>query len=620
MNIIRLLIIVLLASLTAFAAQAKEVIKSFNVELIAQANGDYSITENITVNVEGRQIKRGIFRELPRYQMYQGEKIPVRYNVKSIGRDTHREDYAIEKDGNAFRLRIGDADRFLTHKDHTYQITYTIKDDLRRDTEYDEIYWNATGNYWAFPIETSRIDITVPEAARLISSDAFTGRLGSTANNTQFSQNGNKYSFVSTHAFDSKEGMTVSLKFEKGVFEGIQAETKRYIWRLKNAALLILSLSLLGIVGYYYRSWNKVGRDPVKGPVFARYEPPKDYSAAAASHIYYRAISGHKALTATLVGLANKGWISIDTDKKKTVLTPLDRDINEHPPASAFEFTREMFAALVKGDKKTLKEMGVDLDINDEDVDPSAFTSPDKEALNAEEAHLFSKLFPSSRYYPITLKKEVNTEFNSAYASFQRALGRNYGEPYYKLNGKYIGAGIALSILAVAITFSQISTLTPDFVWLLFAALLAANIIFLFLMPAPTKKGQKIRTELEGFRLFMKTAEKQKFDSVEVGSEAPPPMSVKRYEELLPYAIALGVEKPWSKYFEKVMPMEAKDYQPVWGGSSHNFGSVSRMTDNMVSNISSGVSSAQPQSSGSSGSGGGGFSGGGGGGGGGGGW
>ena len=31
-------------------------------------------------------------------------------------------------------------------------------------------------------------------------------------------------------------------------------------------------------------------------------------------------------------------------------------------------------------------------------------------------------------------------------------------------------------------------------------------------------------------------------------------MTKERYEAFLPYAIALNVEKPWSKYFEKVLP------------------------------------------------------------------
>jgi uncharacterized membrane protein len=96
-------------------------------------------------------------------------------------------------------------------------------------------------------------------------------------------------------------------------------------------------------------------------------------------------------------------------------------------------------------------------------------------------------------------------------------------------------------------------------------------------------------------------------------------MTKERYEQFLPYAVALDVEKPWTKHFEKLLPQEASTYHPTWAGigAGQSFAS---MSDSMVSNISSGVSSSLPQSSSSSGGGGGGSSGGGGGGGGGGGW
>jgi len=310
----------------------------------------------------------------------------------------------------------------------------------------------------------------------------------------------------------------------------------------------------------------------------------------------------------------------METNKKKTVLTPLDRETSEvEDDSNVFELTRETFAALLSGDKKRLKENGLEAYMDDDDVDLPDDMDEERGKLTKEETYLFGRLFPNSLLSPITLKKEVNTHFNLGHTAFQRNLRRDYGEPYYKVNLGYIIGGVAISVIAFITSMSVMSKLTPVWIMALFAALIAMNILFIFLMPAPTKKGQKTRTEIQGFRLFMKTAEKQKFDAVEVGSKAPPPMSVARYEALLPYAVALGVEEPWSKYFETVMPIESENYQPHWGGSVRDFGGIGQMTDNMVSNISSGVSSAAPQSS-SSGGGGGGFSGGGGGGGGGGGW
>ena len=141
-------------------------------------------------------------------------------------------------------------------------------------------------------------------------------------------------------------------------------------------------------------------------------------------------------------------------------------------------------------------------------------------------------------------------------------------------------------------------------------ALAALNIAFLYFMPAPTAKGQETRTAIEGFKLYLETAEKLQLNSMEAGATAPPPMTTERYERFLPYAVALDVEKPWTRHFERLIPDQAAAYNPTWttisaGNLSHSLNSVSSA---LIANMSSGVTSAMPQSSSSSGSGGGGSS------------
>jgi uncharacterized membrane protein len=111
-----------------------------------------------------------------------------------------------------------------------------------------------------------------------------------------------------------------------------------------------------------------------------------------------------------------------------------------------------------------------------------------------------------------------------------------------------------------------------------------------------------------------------------------PVMTIKRFEGILPFAIALGVERLWSQRFEADLARNAVadatggSYSPLWYTGS-NWSSSSQGFSNAVSSVASGMSAAmiasQPSSSSGSGfssGGGGGSSGGGGGGGGGGGW
>ncbi len=555
------------AALCVHTASATEAITNFDVAIDVAVSGDFTITETITVNAEGRTIRRGIFRDLPRYMMVDGYKTPQNYDVLSVTRDGKPEPYSREFDGNAVRLMIGDADVYLEAGLHTYEITYGVKDQIRRGDTFDEVYWNVTGNYWRYDILKSGASITLPEGASLQEARAFTGALGEVGSDAVFSQSGQTYRFDASRSFAPNEGLTVSIKIDKGVIADTPPATRRFMWWVRNGAILLLSGSLFVILGFYYISWHRVGRDPLKDPVFARYAPPKNYSAAAVSFIEHRGISGHKALTATLLSLAIKGSLTLDTETKKTTIAQKDR------------------------------------------AAPRA----------AEEDALFNGLFPSAHAADIILTRQPHDRFYKVYTKFKSVLTKRFGRPYFKYNGGFMVIGILLSFLAGAAAISQFYGKPHPFVLLGLAGLFLLNILFLFLLPAPTQKGQKIKAEIEGFKLYLKTAEKQRLDAVNPLSDAPPPMTVAHYEAMLPYAVALGVEAPWSKYFEKVMPIEAKNYSPVWGGvHGGNFSNVSKMTDSMISNLSSGVSSAAPQSSGTSG--GGGFSGGGGGGGGGGGW
>ncbi|HOP51498.1 MAG TPA: DUF2207 domain-containing protein, partial [Synergistales bacterium] len=148
------------------------------------------------------------------------------------------------------------------------------------------------------------------------------------------------------------------------------------------------------------------------------------------------------------------------------------------------------------------------------------------------------------------------------------------------------------------------------------------NALFFKLMKNYTPEGRKLMDQLEGFRMYMSTAEKERikaFARVDMPEDTP-----RHFESLLPYAIALGVEKEWASRFDQIL--KAAQYNPDWYAGTYpiyHMGAASFMTG-----LSGGLGTAVASSSMAPGSksgfgggfGGGGFSGGGGGGGGGGGW
>jgi uncharacterized membrane protein YgcG len=444
-----------------------------------------------------------------------------------------------------------------------------VKNQVRYFDGYDEVYWNATGNYWAFPIDQARARIVLPGGAGAAQTAAYTGYLGDADKSYSYEFTNGAHVFQSTRRFAPGEGMTVAVGFEKGLVNPPSAADARGEWWAANLSLVVLGGAAALIGAFYAFMWNRVGRDPAKGPVFPQYQPPQGISPAAAHYIYHRGMRGHDAFIATLINLAIKRRIKIDVvEKKKTKLT--------------------LLSATAGG------------------------------AVTPIEEKLQGRVLAGGS--PMTFGADYDSILTSAYQNFQKDLGKEYGAPYFRWNLAYLIPAVIVLFIAffVAVNFAfQWTVIHTLMVILLIAMTLAAA----YFLPAPTQKGEETRTAIEGFRLYLETAEKLQLNSVEVGSDAPPPMTVERYERFLPYAIALGVEKPWTKHFEKLMPKEAADYHPYW--ASGNYGgsrSLAGLNNALVSSMASGVSSSLPQSSSSSGSGGGGSSGGGGGGGGGGGW
>ena len=556
------------AALFAMAASAQERIDRFDVTIEVQKDGDIVVTERLAIIAEGEQIRRGIFRDLPRYFESEGAKLSYGYDVVSVTRDGRSEPYEMETEDSAYRIRIGDAHVFLEPGAHAYEIRYRVRNQVRYFDNYDEVYWNATGNYWVFPILAARVSVVLPPGARIAAAKAYTGDQGAAGADYTHTGSGSRHVFETTRRLEAGEGLTVAIGFDKGLIDPPSDFDQNWLWWQRNGALAILMASLGALAWFYIRSFDRVGRDPIKGPVFPLYEPPTGFSPAAAHHVYYRGLRGHTALIATLMNLAVKGRIRIDTSKKG--VTILER--------------------IYEGD--------------------------DVAGLASEDVTLERSLVSSRR----VLDGTYDSVLTGAYESFKGALSRKYGADYFKWNIGYTLAGLALTAVGVVFAASQASMWTTLHTFAVLA-LAVLNVVFLYLMPAPTPKGQSVRTEIEGFRLYMETAEKLQLNAVEVGSQKLPPMSKQRYEAFLPYAVALGVEKPWTRHFERLLPQVAESYSPGWAGFWAGGGhSLSGLNEALISSISSGVSSALPQSSSSSGSGGGGFSGGGGGGGGGGGW
>ena len=592
------------------------------------------MVETLSVNAEGDQIRHGIYRDIPT-ELMNPDKSRLRsdLNVLSVTFDGTPSDYTLEGIGGGFkRIKIGSAETFVDRGVHTYAIHYTMTRMGRFFDDHDELYWNATGNYWNFPIVQATATLVLPKGAEISESVGYTGPAGSMEHAvTVVSRPPNGAIFTATRALQPGEGMSVAVKFQKGILVQPTGGAAAGNWLSDHRTLVFPILAVLLVLGYNLWAWNAVGRDPQKGTIIPLFHPPADLTPALVHYIKQMGFkqNGWTALTASIFDLGVKGLVTIDKSGGTTNIRATEQAPAGNLPvgeASVYNFI------------KTKRSVSID--------------------------------------------KTDGPELNRKRGELVTALTKDSGQTYFKNNFVYTFTGWALSIalLGALVLFDIIdpvylavgvivAIVVGVFIGLLtgkggggsivgklfggiWVVIIAANffssslsfasgvridngligtisivviqIVFAILMRAPTGVGRKLMDQIEGFKMYLETAEKNRLNYVDKGE---PPMTVKRFEGILPFAIALGVEKLWSQRFEAdlarnaVADAQGGSYSPLWySGGNWSSSGISNTVSSMATGMSAAMIAAQPTTSSGSGFSGGGGSGGGGGGGGGGGW
>jgi hypothetical protein len=153
--------------LAAIPAAAEERITSFVSDVSVQKDSSLEVTETIDVVSEGNSIRRGIYRDFPTlYRGPNGSRVRVGFEFRGAQRDGSDEPASVEPLSNGVRIRIGDPDVLIEPGDHRYVIRYRTTRQIGRFPGHDELYWNATGNGWMFPIEVAEARIRLPPRSR----------------------------------------------------------------------------------------------------------------------------------------------------------------------------------------------------------------------------------------------------------------------------------------------------------------------------------------------------------------------------------------------------------------------------------------------------------------------
>jgi uncharacterized membrane protein len=565
LGIVSVLALFCLFVFPAFSLTTRELrIEKFNAQITVLPSSTIDVTENIGVHFIGGPW-HGLYRDIPvEYVTPLGLNYTLFLSVKRVADGQgHALKYDTSRQRHYLRLKF-----YVPNADNTHQtivIEYTVADGLKFFEDHDELYWNVTGDEWDVPIGDASATITLPTGTTNIRAKAFTGAYQSRGTDAAVEIAGNGVDVHTTAPLAFHEGLTVAIAFDKGFVHEPTFAEKTILFFRSNWPLIVPVIAFFGM----FWLWWKIGRDPRLRPIVAQYEPPDKLTPAEVGTLVENSVT-MRDLTATIVDLAVKGCLVIEEKKKEHMMGLWsDKDYVFHLKKPASEWS----------------------------------------TLRPHEQELLSGMFNDGADTDVSLEDLHNTFYKNIPGIKDAIFGALISDGYYRqrpdsVRHTYLGAAAVIGVLGIwggPIVANNLGMASLGFI---VAGILTAGIIAAFgwFMPAHTITGARTLEGILGFEDFLAHVEADRFNRTIKTPEM--------FEKFLPYAMALGVEKNWSKAFQNIYTQPPSWYQGAYGPQFYPLMFVNSL--NMMSAQAGSIMASAPRSSGGSGfGGGGGFSGGG---------
>lgn len=262
-----------------------EKITDYHAQISLQKDGKIRVEEKIVYDFENLE-KHGIYREIPSLKSNkEGKKLQMDVSVLSV-RDENNKSYTYKTswlEGDVLRIKIGDANTLITGE-HTYIITYEVGGAITYFSDYDELYWNVTGNRWIVPIEKASLALTFPMSLSDtdVKTICYTGSSGSTTQNCSTSFVDGKVTTQTTEPLGVGEGLTTAVSFPMDMVARLEPKPVVDFFDTVWGKIVLVLLGILGLFWYVILPvaipiiWWIKGRDPkgLTGEVRAWFDPP----------------------------------------------------------------------------------------------------------------------------------------------------------------------------------------------------------------------------------------------------------------------------------------------------------------------------------------------------------
>ncbi len=561
------LLALFLCTVTTLAAAKSWRISDFQDNISVNRDGSAVVTERITLVFVGEW--HGIHRTIPiEYPGPNGTNYELFLDVKSV---TDGEGAKLKYD-SSITNRSRDLKIYIpgaVDATRTVEIIYAVRNGTRFFKDYDEFYWNVTGNDWPVPIDHASATVTFPEnAAGSLRAQSFTGVYGSTGHDASANVEGATATFETNNALPMRGGLTIDVYIPQGILEAPSALTKLF-WFIGGNPIVFLPPVTLAVM---FTLWWYRGRDPDPGmSVAPMYEPPAGISPAEAGTLLDDTIHP-RDITSTMVDLAVRGYIKIEETAEKVLL-----------------FTHKDYIFHLLKPQTTW----------DADLAPHERVMLENIFAGGQETRLSSL---KNRFYTAVpvIRQDIMSQLKNK--------GIYLVDPE-SANGYSIVAAIGIVAFFGVLQYLGWANFINSAPLLIVCGAISAVIWWLFarVMTAKTVKGARTQIAVMGFQEFMNRVDADRL-------KVMPPTTFEKY---LAFAMALGVEHHWAQAFAGIVKDPPQWYVGPGGTYAPGFNPIffSNSMHSMATDMHQVfVSAPRASSSGSGfggGGGGGGFSGGG---------
>ncbi len=604
--------------------RAEERINDYQVDIEVTEDGLLEITERILVTSESGEIVHGINREIPlAFIAADGHRARSFLTVLDVERDGEEENYEIIETNRGAVIRIGRGDVELAPDDYLYTIQYRVNRVVSHSGEHDRLIWNVNGNEGQFPIDALSVRVALPEGEAPLAVKVYTGHFGERGKDAVVTEFGNVVTFEASRPYAVGENMTIELLLPKGMIQPPDEATLKQ-WRYDDyASTISAAVTVIGSALLAFLLWFLFGRDPRPGVIVPRWDPPGGMPPGRVNYSVSRNFDTGfwTAFSATVIQLAVKG---------KVVLENLSDGISVRKISDEEDSRLPTEQAVIM---RMLPPAGASFCFNSGSADRTRALGD--AFYNAVATEIGHQLYKPRKWVWINFSLLMFLALLVQEITF--TAGVDYVDGW--LPGHWFAAFAAWFFAAKAVRkwrkhlFLSPSASAKERFSVLLNLLIAAAILWVFARivyadaPVPrdnflltfllamiatllwafigrlSRKGREVMDGIDGLMLYLVLAEKDRMALADA-----PTMSPAHYETLLPYAVALGVEKAWSNHFETALAAARRtgtqgEYHPPWYTES-SAGTLARVAEigEFSSSIATRIENSLPSESDSHGS------------------